>query len=131
MRKEKPVKEAGHKELKILPSLHTQFITNLPNCSSALLTSSPHLRMEVLFELQTGLRCIPLKTGENSYWDKLCDVYFASHQISKEKIDKKINSKSSSSTRIPWHKKWDSLGQKAVRLPYSYVCENPLDSVMI
>lgn len=61
------MKEAGCEELKILSSLHTWFITNLPNCSSALLTSSPDLSMEVLFELQTGLRCVPLKTGENSY----------------------------------------------------------------
>lgn len=71
MREEKPMREAGYKELKILTSLHTWFITNLPNCSSALLTSSPDLCMEVLFELQTGLRCVPLKKGENSYWDKL------------------------------------------------------------
>lgn len=85
MRKEKPMKESGYKKLKILSSFHIWFITNLPKCSSALLTSSPDLRMEVLFELQTGLRCVPLKTGENSYWDKLCDVYFARSQISKEK----------------------------------------------
>lgn len=66
MREEKPMKEAGYKELKILSSLHTWFITNLPNQSSALLTSSPDLCMEVLFELQTGLRRVPLKIGENS-----------------------------------------------------------------
>lgn len=85
MREEKPMKEAGYKELKTLSSLPTWFITNLPNSSSALLTSSPHLRMEMLLELQTGLRCVPLKTAENSYWDKLCDVYFARNHISKEK----------------------------------------------
>lgn len=67
LRKEKPMKELGYKKLKILSSFHTWFITNLPKCSSAPLTSSPDLCMEVLFELQTGFRCVPLKTGENSY----------------------------------------------------------------
>lgn len=87
---EKPIKEGGYEEVKICASLHTWFLTNLPNCSSTLLTSSSDLRMEVLFELQTGLGCVPLKTGENSDWDKLCDVYFATSQISKEKYFKEL-----------------------------------------
>ena len=66
------MKEAGYKELKILSSLHAWFITNSPGCSSALLASSPDLCMEVLFELQTGLRRVPLKIRKNSYWDILC-----------------------------------------------------------
>lgn len=45
------MKESGYKEVKILVPLHTRFIRNLPSCSSALLTGSPELRMEVVFEL--------------------------------------------------------------------------------
>lgn len=76
--------KGGSKELKMLSSLHTCVITNLPSRSSALLTSSPDLCMEVLFKLQTGLRCVPLKK-ENSCWDKLGDGYLARSQTGKEK----------------------------------------------
>lgn len=84
MREGKPVKKGSYKELKILSSLHTWVTTNLPSCSSALLTSTPDLCIEVLFKLQTGLRCVPLKR-ENSCWDKLGDGYLARSQTGKEK----------------------------------------------
>lgn len=94
------MKKEGYKELKILSSLHTWFITNLPNWSSALLTSSPDLCMEVLFELQTGLRCVPLKqdrtaTRINCMMSTLQEVKSA-----RKKTDKK-SLKSLSSTAIP------------------------------
>lgn len=60
------MKKGGYKELKILSSLHTWVITNLPSCSNALLTSSPDLCMEVFFKLQTSLRCVPLKRENSS-----------------------------------------------------------------
>lgn len=77
------MKKGGYKELKILPSLHTWVSTNLPSCCSALLTSSPDLCMEVLFKLQAGLRCVPLKK-ENSCWHKLGDGYWARSQIGRK-----------------------------------------------
>lgn len=80
----KPMRKGGYKELKIFSYLHTCVITNLPICSSALLTSSPNLCMEVLFKLQTGLRCVPLKR-ESSCWDKPGDGYLARSQTGKEK----------------------------------------------